>query len=108
MDAHNFENWRKSILPKLEKGSVLVMDIASYHSRIEKVPTSATRKAEIQNWLKAKNINYDENDLKAHLLQKVKEEKHKYRSYVVDEMAKECEVTVLRLNLTLPLRAQSD
>lgn len=74
------------------------MDNAPYHSRKkEKVPTTASRKADIQKWLKEKNIAYEEAELKAQLLIKVKYEKHKYQSYVVDELAKEYGVTVLRL-----------
>lgn len=98
MDAHNFEKWFKTILPKLDKDSVVVMDNASYHSRRkDKVPTTATKKAEIQKWLKEKNIDFGEKDIKVQLLQKVKIERHKYQSYVIDEMAKESGVTVLRL-----------
>lgn len=98
MDAHNFEKWITTILQKLDKDSVLVMDNASYHSRRkEKVPTTATRKADIQKWLKEKNIAFEATEIKAQLLQKVKCEKHKYQLYVVDELAKEYGVTVLRL-----------
>jgi hypothetical protein len=40
----------------LEENSIIVIDNASYHSRkIEKIP-SATRKNEVQEWLRSKNI----------------------------------------------------
>lgn len=98
MNAANFEKWFKTILPKLHRGSVLVMDNASYHSRrAEKVPTSGARKADIQKWLKEKNIPFGDKELKRCLVLKVRNEKHKYQTYVVDELAKQHGVTVLRL-----------
>ncbi|XP_047022563.1 uncharacterized protein LOC124634839 [Helicoverpa zea] len=98
MDAHNFEKWFSLILSKIESGSVIVMDNAPYHSRkVEKLPTTATRKADIQEWLKNKNIPFEEKDLRATLLEKVKHVKHLYQKFVVDDMAKEKNVLVLRL-----------
>ncbi|XP_047020337.1 uncharacterized protein LOC124630462 [Helicoverpa zea] len=98
MDAHNFEKWFSLILSKIENGSVIVMDNAPYHSRkVEKLPTTATRKAAIQEWLKNKNIPFEEKDLRATLLEKVKHVKHLYQKFVVDDMAKEKNVLVLRL-----------
>ncbi|KAL3278355.1 hypothetical protein HHI36_013685 [Cryptolaemus montrouzieri] len=53
MDGPNFEEWFENILPKLEDGCVIVLDNASYHSRrTEKLPTSASKKATIQEWLR--------------------------------------------------------
>jgi predicted O-methyltransferase YrrM len=49
MNSTVFKEWFKRVLPTLEENSVIVMDNASYHSRkIEKIPTSATRKNEIR------------------------------------------------------------
>ncbi|KAJ8728988.1 hypothetical protein PYW07_006684 [Mythimna separata] len=98
MDAFNFEKWFKLILTKIESGAVIVMDNAPYHSRkLEKLPTTATRKADIQEWLKNKNIPFEEKDLRATLLEKVKNQKHLYQKFVVDEMAREKGISVLRL-----------
>jgi hypothetical protein len=36
--------------------------------RIEKIPTGATRKNDSQEWLRSKNIPYEENMVKAKLL----------------------------------------
>lgn len=55
------------------------------------------KKADIQNWLQSKNIRFEEKEVKAQLMQKVKEIKHEYQSYVIDKMAEEKGVTVLRL-----------
>ncbi|CAH1957897.1 unnamed protein product [Acanthoscelides obtectus] len=52
MDGNSFENWFKKILPTLDDNAIIVMDNAPYHSRkLEKIPTMATKKADIQQWL---------------------------------------------------------
>jgi predicted O-methyltransferase YrrM len=52
MNAQVFENWFQNILEKLEDGAVIVMDNASYHSRLaEKTPVSSWKKAQIKEWL---------------------------------------------------------
>lgn len=98
MDGVSFENWFSKILPNLEENSVVVLDNASYHTRkLEKIPTMATRKAGIQEWLTSKNIDFDETMVKAELLQIVKEHKNKYNLNIIDEMAKKQNKTILRL-----------
>jgi transposase len=68
MNSTVFEEWFKKVLPTLEESSIIVMDNA-YHSRkIEKIPTGATRKNDSQEWLRSKNIPYEENMVKAKLL----------------------------------------
>ena len=49
MNSDVFESWlEKQLLPNLPQKCVLIIDNASYHSRQEvKVPTQATKKAEI-------------------------------------------------------------
>jgi hypothetical protein len=50
MNAEYFEEWLRGILLKLQKDSILVQDNASYRSpKIEKTPTAAWRKAQIQD-----------------------------------------------------------
>ena len=53
-----FESWlEKQLLPNLPQKCVLIIDKASYHSRQEvKVPTQATKKAEILEFMMKKNI----------------------------------------------------
>jgi transposase len=42
MNAENFEEWLRGILPKLQEDSILVPDNALYHSRkVKKTPTAA-------------------------------------------------------------------
>lgn len=98
MDGNRFETWFRSILTKVTPGSVIVMDNASYHSRrLEQIPTSASRKRVIIDWLESKSIPHNEAMLKVELLSLVRKHKSSYIKYVVDEMAKDFNVSVVRL-----------
>lgn len=69
-----------------------------HHSRkLEKIPTTASKKSDIQNWLRSKNIQFEESFLKVQLLAIVKEHKKAFDKYIVDEMAKAQNKIVLRL-----------
>lgn len=58
MDGDRFLEWFKNILPKLEPGSVVVMDNAPYHSvKLEKIPTTAWNKLKIMDWLQSRRIS---------------------------------------------------
>lgn len=97
MNSQVFEEWFQKILPHLEDDCIIVLDNASYHTRkLEKNPTSATKKADIQNWLAIKDIPYQQDMVKAELLQLVKDNREQDK-YVVDELAKTAGRTVLRL-----------
>lgn len=94
MNAEVFKKWFENIVGKLEEGSVIVMDNATYHSRkLVKVPTTAWRKGEIVEWLREKNISFENNMVKAELLGIVRRYKE-----TVDEIAK----TVGHVILCLP------
>lgn len=98
MDANRFEQWFENILPKLGENAVVVLDNAPYHCRRqEKTPTTAWSKTSVQEWLRNKELSYDENDVKAELLKKVNNVKADYQRYAVDELAKKFKVEVLRL-----------
>lgn len=98
MCGESFENWFSNTLPKLEDNCIIVLDNASYHSRkLEKIPTTASRKGDIAKWLQEKNIEFDEKMLKIQLLHLVKQHKKQYEKYVIDEMAKEQNKLILRL-----------
>ena len=74
MNGPHFEDWfEKKVLPALPDKSVVVMDNAKYHSRMteeSKRPTTSWRKAEIQDWLTKKNIEFEPRDTKPILLGK--------------------------------------
>ena len=53
---------RRTVVPVLPPKSLVVMDNASYHRVIKKdtkAPTSATRKGDMQKWLKDKKNPFD-------------------------------------------------
>lgn len=98
MNANVFEEWFAKILDILPENSVIVLDNAPYHSRkVEKIPTTNTKKEEIIQWLKVKKNAFHEDMLKRELLKIVKDHKHQYEAHVIDEMAKEKNKKVLRL-----------
>ncbi|XP_050309960.1 uncharacterized protein LOC126745940 [Anthonomus grandis grandis] len=98
MNSDVFEKWFSSVLRLVEPGSVIVIDNAPYHSRrVEKLSTSAWKKADIIDWIKSKDIQFDENLLKVQLLDIVRVHKDRYIKYIIDEMAHKCRVTLLRL-----------
>ncbi|XP_055932005.1 uncharacterized protein LOC129962281 [Argiope bruennichi] len=98
MNGDHFEKWLESVLPKLKKNSVIVMDNASYHSvKMEKIPTSSWTKKSIQEWLSQKHISWDKDMIKIELLQKVSEVKHFYDIYRVETIAEKYGHTILRL-----------
>lgn len=70
MNEENFLRWfEHQLLINLEQPSAIVLDNASYHSTLmNKAPTSASKKNEIQNWLKNNNIAFEETHLKTELL----------------------------------------
>ena len=73
MNAEIFEKWFKDqILTNLEEPSLIILDNASYHSRLlVKTPTSNWRKDDIRKWLSEQHINTTDIFLKADLLTKV-------------------------------------
>lgn len=98
MTGNVFEDYFRELLPSLEDNSVVVLDNAPYHSvKCEKIPNMSWKKNEIANWLKQKGFNADSSYLKKELLYIVEQEKGNYDKYVIDEMAKKENKTVLRL-----------
>ena len=76
MNAKHFEEWwEEKLLPNLQDKSVVVVDNASIHSCLSdnsKIPNTSWRKVEIQEWLRLKNISFEDNETNAILLMKVK------------------------------------
>lgn len=105
LDAHDevcaelYESWfLERLLPNLPANSVIVIDNASYHSRKqEKIPTTASKKQEIFNWLSEKGIPLEEGLLKRDLLQILSIHKDHYNKYLLDETAAQMGHTILRL-----------
>lgn len=78
MNQENFLRWfEHQLIANLQEPSIIVMDNASYHSTVEhKNPTSAWKKADIEEWLRNKQIDFDVTLLKPQLLQIVNQYVH--------------------------------
>lgn len=99
MTAVLFEKWfDEQLLPNIPPNSVIVMDNASYHSRIlNKVPNNKTKKEDIIKFMRSKNINIpDKIPKKKDLLKTVKEHNFK-KEYVVDHICETHGHSLLRL-----------
>lgn len=73
MDHQTFSHYvDECLIPKLEKGSVLVMDNASYHNfkRLRK-PTKSRTKKDMVQWLKDKGMNVNDKLTKDQIFQQV-------------------------------------
>lgn len=101
MTGEVFENWfMKTLLPRLEPNSVVILDNAPHHSvKMEKLPVKGWKKADIQAWLACKGIPFTDDMITVELLQLVNEVREKYDVYRVDVAAKVAGHTVLRLPL---------
>ncbi|XP_029161628.1 uncharacterized protein LOC114940625 [Nylanderia fulva] len=98
MDSDTFLKWFKNILPSLDDNAVIVMNNASCHSvKLEQLPNASWKKCEIIKWLEDKGKEISEDMVKAELLQIVALQKNRFDKYVIDEMAKQDNKTVLRL-----------
>jgi hypothetical protein len=94
MNASVFEEWFRKILTKLPDNAILVMDNATYHSRkLEKNPTSS-KKADMQEWLRLKHIEFDADMVRSELLHLIRLHKNQYNLYVTDELAKNNKIKI--------------
>ena len=88
---------RRVILVYRPPKSVLIIDNAPYHNiQVDKCPTQASRKADIQAWLKRQQIPFGATLLKAELLQICKQHKPT-PNFLLDNILKEYGHDCLRL-----------
>ncbi|GBP80294.1 hypothetical protein EVAR_37971_1 [Eumeta japonica] len=74
------------------------MDNASYHNTFaEKVPNSNSKKADMQEWLTYKNIEFREDMKKIELYDIILKHKDNSKNYAIDAIAKENDIDILRL-----------
>lgn len=99
MNADVFENWFvKTMIPVLPTGSTIIMDNASYHSRVkDKCPTSSSKKGDMVTWLQERGVCFPEDLRKPELYNLVKLHKPPHPTYVVDSKAAELGHKVIRL-----------
>ena len=90
MNGDNFFKWvKEKLIPHLPPKSVLIIDSAPYHNpQVDKCPTEASRKADIQAWLTRQQIPFGATLLKAELLQICKQHKPT-PSFLLDNILKE-------------------
>ena len=98
MNGDNFFKWvKEKLIPNLPPKSVLIIDNAPYHNlQVDKCPTQASRKADIQAWLTRQQIPFGATLLKAELLQICKQHKPT-PSFLLDKILKEYGHDCLRL-----------
>ncbi|KAG8239832.1 hypothetical protein J437_LFUL011458 [Ladona fulva] len=99
VDRDSYESWFENcLLSNVPRGSVIVLDNASYHSRkLEYLPLTSWKKDRIKGWLTSKNINFHNDCLKRDLLFLVDQVRKDFEKFRVDELAKSKGCSVLRL-----------
>ena len=105
MDGTAYEKYYTSqILPNIPRGSVIVLDNASYHSvQCEKIPTKSNTKAVIKTWLTSKRVPFNEDCNKFELIEILNRVRQSYmKQYCIDKLAIEAGHKVLRLPLYHP------
>ena len=98
MDGPTFFKWiEEQLLPNIPAESVIIIDNAPYHSMvIDRAPTLASKKADLQKWLTEHNISFDPKMIKVQLYELVKLNKRRFPLYVIDELAARHGHTIVR------------
>lgn len=98
MDTENYTKWlTEKLIPNLPPNSIVVIDNAPYHSKqLNKPPTMAARKQDMQNWLSERNITFDPRMTKAELNYIIIRNRPE-KEYLVDKLLEESGHEVLRL-----------
>ncbi|XP_037875263.1 uncharacterized protein LOC119630329 [Bombyx mori] len=99
MNYLNYEKWlRCQLLPNLPPNSVVVVDNASYYNKqSDPAPTANAKKVYMKKWLQEKEIPYDENMLKPQLFSLIKAHKEQHKTYSIDKILSNHNLSVLRL-----------
>jgi len=98
MNSEVIKSWFTQMFYSLEEPSVIIMDNASYQSTlIDNFPKSNARKAEIQDWLTKRNVNFSPLENLAELKVKVKALIPFEKQYELDESAMGMGHEVIRL-----------
>ena len=98
MNGDNFFKWvKEKLIPHFPPKSLLIIDNAPYHNlQVDKCPTQASRKADIQAWLTRQQIPFGATLLKAELLQ-ICQQHRPTLSFLLDNILKEYGHDCLRL-----------
>jgi hypothetical protein len=74
MNAEMFTKWfQEKLIPNIAPNSLIIMDNASYHKELsdDSPPTLVSSKNDIREWLKNNKIYYEDDSLKAELVEKL-------------------------------------
>ncbi|RVE50547.1 hypothetical protein evm_004774 [Chilo suppressalis] len=98
MNATNFLKWMtEKVVPNLPEKSLVVMDNAPYHcTQINKAPTMSSSKSHMQEWLRQKQIYFEERWTKPVLYDIIKRNKEP-PLFAVDELLKQHNHEVVKL-----------
>uniref|UniRef100_A0A6P7GTX2 Uncharacterized protein LOC114342223 n=1 Tax=Diabrotica virgifera virgifera TaxID=50390 RepID=A0A6P7GTX2_DIAVI len=96
--ADIFEDWfENSLIPNLEKNSVIVLDNASYHSRqLTKIPNTSSKKADLQNFLIENDLYFKDFYRKQQLIE-ILHTKQFRKLYALESIAEKHGHTIFRL-----------
>lgn len=99
MNFNNYSKWlNEKLLPNLPDKSVIVMDNASYHNtRSSSIPTSNSRKSDMQKWLTEHGIPFNALSRNVELYDLIIRNKQRFISYRIDEIIKSKGFEILRL-----------
>lgn len=99
MNTENFENWFKTkLVPNLDQPSLIIMDNASYHSRLEEViPRKSWTKKRLVQWLVEKGKEIDQTWKKHNVWEEVCKVNFPKKLYHLDNYAQSWGHQVLRL-----------
>lgn len=98
MNGDLFYEWMESILHRLKDNCVIIVDNASYHSvKVDKAPTATTKKIDTIKWLEDKGEVINKPMVIPELLAVVKRIKPMHDKYVIDELVKDHNKTILHL-----------
>lgn len=99
VNYENYENWIcTQLMPSLPPNSVVVIDNAPYHNKLEDAPpTSNSKKTEMISWLIEKDIPCNPNMFKPELYKLIHLHKERYKKYHVDRILQQNNHTILRL-----------
>jgi transposase len=99
MNHQVFENWFfNTLIPVLPAGSVIIMDNASYHSRVkDKCPSTNSKKSEMASWLQQRGVCFPNDLRKPELYNLVLMHKPPHPTYVIDDKAAELGHKIIRL-----------
>jgi len=98
LNSESFEKWlSEKLFSNLPKKSIIVLNNVTTHSRYySQIPTQASNKQFIKDWLTKNKISYPENALKPQLLDIVKKNLPK-NNYTVDQIIKDAGHIPIRL-----------